>query len=197
MMSSFSIGSKGLDNRSYSIYLPMIWSTGNELQLDTEKFTGSLKNYTCILEKHHYTYSLTIEGLDSIEECQEIIEEVKVVINWLSLKRVVGIKIPEQVTDVTIYQNPIKISEKSDYKFIEKSMGWDELDGDYYATQLVFIPENKRLIRWEMGEITALSQQKPSMFFEDLNEGMNVDNLADILMNTKLRLAVELYSAYK
>ena len=175
----------------------MIWNPGNELNLDKEEFIGYLNNYSCVLEKHHYTYSLRIEGISSIEECEKIIKEVKVAINWLSLKRAVGIKIPEHISDVNLYKEPIKITEKSDFKFIGDKMGWDEMDGDYYADQLIIIPEYKRLTRWEMGKVRALLRQNPSMFFDDLNECLNFDNLDDIIKNKKLLLAVELYSAFK
>lgn len=197
MLFSISIGSKGDNDPYFSVYVPMFWSPGNQLIIDDEPITDFLGNHKCVLERHHYLYSLKIEGIDSIQECMRIIDDVKVAINWISLKRTVGIKVPENTTEINLYKVPIKISENSDFQFITNRMGWDELDGDYYADQLVLIPEHKKLARWEMGKAGILLKQNPSQFFEDLNEGMKLENISEIIENKKLRLAVDLFSAYK
>jgi len=198
MMFSCSIGSKGQEeNKTFSIYMPMVLSGGNDINLDENAFEGTLNGYKCVLEKHHYIYSLKVEGFNSEIECDDFIEKLKAAIFWFSLKRTVGVKIPDTINEVKLYETRIIISEESSLKSVTDRVGWSVVDGDYNADQLVIIQENKKLTRWETGKVNALLSYNPSSVLDDINEGFCFENIEELIFNKKLRLAVELFSAFK
>ena len=175
----------------------MVWSGGNDIKFDENVYVSTVNDYRCILEKHHYIYSLKVEGFTSIEECNDFIDKLKIAINWFSLKRVIGIKLPDKLNEVKLYKVPITIAEKSGLKAVTDQAGWSVVDGDYNADQLVIIQENMKLTRWETGKAAFLLSHNAKKVFEDLNECLCFDNVDDLRANKKLRLAVELFSAFK
>lgn len=197
MLFACSIGSKGRGENSYSIYLPMVWSGGSELNIEDSEYIGTLNNHRCVLQKHHYIYSLKVEDFRSLDECDNFISKLKMAIRWLSLKRTVGIRIPIDRSDIRVYEIPIKISEESNLKGIIDSVGWTEVDGTYNADQLVIVPEVKKLTRWETGKASILMGYNPQFILDDLNECLDLHNIDEVLSNRKLNLALELYSAYQ
>ena len=198
MLFSCSAGSKGLENdETYSVFVPLILSSGNEIKIEDGKYEGLLSDNTCILEKHQYQFSLKVEGFASREECIEFIEQLKIAIYWLILKRTTGIKFPGQVSELHYFDSPIVVSDESGYKGIADHAGWSAIDGTYNADQLVIFQEKKRLIRFEMGKVDVKLGYNPSNVIADINECLNLETIDELLDSKKLRVAVDLFSAYK
>lgn len=198
MLFSCSAGSKGIENdETYSIFVPLILSNGNEINIEDGKYEGLLGDYRCILEKHHYQFSLKVEGLASREDGLEFIGQLKIAISWLIIKRTTGIKYPSQVSELHFFDSPIVISDECDYKSIADLAGWSAIDGDYNADQLVIFPEKERLIRLEMGKVGVKLGYSPSNVIADINECLNLETIDELFDNKKLKIAVDLFSAYK
>jgi len=198
MMFSCSAGSKGSEaDKSFSIYLPLELSDGNEIKIEEGKHEGFLSGYRCVLEKNHYQLSIKIEGLPSRQECIEFIEKLKIAISWLIIKRTTGVRFPNELNEICFYKSPITVSDKSDFKGLADIAGWKEVDGDYYANQLVIIQEKKRLVKFEMGKLIVKSIYQPSNILEDFNECLSSVAIDRISQNKKLQVAVDLFSAYK
>lgn len=198
MLFSCSIGSKGIEvDKTFSIYVPLVFSNGNEIKIEEGKFEGFLNGHRCILEKHNYLYSLKVEGFASREDSIDFIDRLKVAISWFILKRTTGVRFPDQISEVKLYESPIVVSDESDLKGVFNHAGWSETDGDYNADQLVIIQEEKRLTRWETGKAVVKLSYKPSGIIADIDECLSFETIDELLTNKKLRVAIDLFSAYK
>ena len=198
MLFSFSSGSKGKENNdTFSIFVPLVLSSGNEIKIEDGSYEESLGGYRCLLEKHHYQFSLKVEGFSTEEECREFIEKLRVGISWFILKRTTGIRCPSEVSELHFFDSPLTISDGSEYKSIADHMGWSEVDGTYNADQLVIFQEKLRLIRFEMGKVSAKLSYNPSGILADIDECLNLEGIDQLLEARKLQVAVDLYSAFK
>ena len=197
MLFAQSKGSKGIDSDiSFSIYIPILLSPGYEILIENNVYKGMLDGHPSSLQKHHQLNSLTVEGFASAEECLEFITKFQIAINWTIVKRGAGIKIPNSRSDIKIDDQPMLIDETRNFGHILDHTGWTHVDGDYYADQLVIIPEAKRLVRTQMGNFSLSQSSESETFIKDLNESFKLNNFDALISDKKLKLAIEIYSSY-
>lgn len=197
MLLAQSKGSKGIDSdNSFSIYIPILLSAGYQILIENNEYKGVLGGHPISLQKHHGLSSLTVGGFATAEECLDFIAKFQIAINWAIVKRGAGIKIPALISDIQINDQPILIDETRNFGHILDHTGWTHVDGDYYADKLVIIPESKRLVRTQMGQIVPSQSLDSETFINDLSESFKLKNFDTMRSDKKLKLAIEIYSSY-
>lgn len=196
MIFACSIGSRGTEIESYSIYFPVEFCSGRQFSLEEKEFYGKLDGLDLLIEKHHHLYSLKVSNFRSENDARVYLEKLLAALRWVALKHNIGVKFPTEVKKVHYYKEPVEVSEKSNLFELVKNAGWSILDGDYNADALTIVPEHKKLSRWENGRGTILLSLSPDIFIAGLNEAISFPNIEDIINNSKLCAAIDLYSSY-
>lgn len=197
MIFSCSIGSEGEEEESFSIVFPLVLSPGKKLNIENVLSFQMSDGLLYTLEKHHYLYSLKVERFATIDAAHNYLDKLIASLRWVSLKNKLGIRFPIEVHEPKMSNRPITVSEKSNIYDIVNDKGWAVIDGNYDVDKLTIIPEHKKLMRWEPGQAAVTLGLNPQNLFNDINEGISFQGLNSILLEKKLCLAIELYSAYQ
>jgi hypothetical protein len=196
MLFAFSIGSFGLDNQQYSLYVPFSFSSGRKLSLEEDNFEGELLGLQFKIEKHHYTYSLKVFPFNTENEAKTFLNKLLPSMYWVAIKQKTGIHLSKNVEEIKLFEEPITVSEKSNMFEMVREAGWTTLDGDYYSDKLSIIPEHKKLSRWEMGRPTITLGLGPENFKDLIEESISRPSINSISENKMLCLAIEMYSSF-
>lgn len=196
MIFSISIGSSGVGKESYSLHIPLVLSSGKNITLEDQSYIGEIDGLTVILEKHHHLYSLKFSKFDSVSQAQKYLTKVLASLRWISLKYKVGVKLPQEVKNLTLFDKPISPAKEGNMLDIVRDVGWSALDGSYDVDKMAIIPEHKRLTRFETGQVSLTLSYSPNTFIRDLQQCLEFKSLEKITEQKKLCLAIELYAAH-
>jgi len=197
MMFACAIGSDGVEEESFSIIFPLIFSPGKKLNINDICSFEMSDGLLFSLEKHHHLYSLKVGYFSTADDAKSYLGKLISSLRWVSLKNKLGIRFPTEIHEPKMADSPIKVSKKGSIYDIVNNNGWTVIDGNYDVDKLTIIPEHKKLMRWESGQATITLGLDPKDIFNDINEGISFQGLDNILSEKKLCLAIELYSAYQ
>ena len=196
MIFSVSIGSSGKGDERYLLYIPFTVSPGREISnIDFEEKIA-LDKYEIGFEKVKYLYVVTIGTFITKDEAYNFYFRIKSAFLWVSLKHIIGLNSPTELTDVILNDNPTPISDKSMLKGIADYAGWKTIDGNYDSDKCIIRPDHKRLVRWETGKVSVTAGLGVNTFVETIKEAISFPCPENILNSPKLRLAIELYSSF-
>ncbi len=196
MIFAISIGSSGHGDERYILYIPFSVSPGREIsKIDIGK-NFSIDGYEIGFEKPENFYALTIGSFASEEEAQKYFPKLKSAILWVSLKYMIGLSMPNELGAVTLMDAPKPVPEKGPIRNIAEIAGWNAIDGYYDADKSIVRPEHKRLTRWETGTATVIASLGSDNFVECLKQALSFSNPEKVLTDSKLKLAIELYSSF-
>jgi hypothetical protein len=194
MLFAVSIGSDGTGPERYALYLPFILSPGRDIAVE-ETVSFPLMDYTAQLEKLHQFYAISVGPFSRAELAKEHTAQIKAALLWLSLKDRIGISYSKRMSDITFYDGPVEISERSNLRELARTVGWSFVDGNYDADKSVIRPEHKKLMRWEMGNVAVKAGISVDHFGNRIREALEFPQIKRIGELPKLQLAIELYSA--
>ena len=178
-------------------YLPFVLAPGATINtLETPVAAGE-KGVRLELDKLRHFYTSSAGPVDSLKCAEKQLQQVRASLLWISLKCAVGISTPKSDGIVEIFDEPRSIKKGSIFDEITREREWDEIDGQYNAHESVVRHEHKRLIRWETGKASISVGIGVENFFEFLHEALAFNRIQDIVGDRKLRLAIELYSAFR
>ncbi len=193
---SFSIGSSGRGEESYWILIPFNLSPGRTIELNGVHRRNLSDGLAVSIEPHGQSYYLKIGAFSSEKVAEEYFQKLICAIKWVSLKNKMGIEFPEKITPVELYQNPQPISPDCGFYSMFSENGWNYTDGNYDNNVSVIIPEHKRLLRFGVGNISVIVGLKSESLIEDLDKCIKSEVYKPIQANSKLSLALELYSSH-
>jgi hypothetical protein len=197
MIFAVSPGSDGWGPDRYTSYLPFVLAPGAEipsLEGSIQLGEGPLQ---LNLERLQSLYAVSSGPFASIEAAAIRLEEIRASLLWLSLSRRVGVSYPKALGETSLYDAPKPVPETEPLAHIGRVTGWTAIDGHYDAETAVIRPEHKRLARWETGRASLVLGLTVETFFQSLKEALSFQMLPDVIHNHKLRLAIELYAAYR
>jgi len=191
-----SIGSSGKGDERYLLYIPFTFSPGRELSnIDVDKKYNA-GGCEIGFEKNQYYYALTIGHFQTEEQAKLYYPKIKSALLWISLKYLIGISTPAELTPVSIMGASTPVPVKGPIKEVAEVVGWNTTEGHYDADKSVVRPDHKKLIRWEMGRPTVTAGLGANNFIESIKEALNFPNPENIQIDSKLQLAIELYSSF-
>jgi len=193
---AISIGSNGEGDERYVLYIPLSVSPGREISNVDLNHKFEVGEYEIGFEKSKNFYGLTIGPFASEKQAFKYYPKFKSALLWVSLKCLIGLSSPKQISSVTLMDAAIPVPDEGLIKNITEFAGWETTDGYYDADKCVIRPEHKRLIRWETGRLTVIAGLGSDNFIECVKQAMSFPNPENILTDSKLQLAIELYSSF-
>lgn len=195
MLFSWSIGSSGSGSDRFALYVPFTVSLGCEISSIDREIEHNINGYKFRIEKLINFYAITVGEFNSIDEAHRFFPKLCSSFLWVSLKLKAGISYPKSITEVNIEDAPTKISKDSNFRNIVDSIGWNELDGDYDADKAVVIPDGKKLIKTEFGNVIGVIGFNAENFVKFIAEAISFESPGSFVEDKKLQLAISLYSA--
>lgn len=197
MIFATSVGSNGSGDVRYVAYLPFALATGASLATIQDSMGALQSQFGLSLEKLQNFYALTAGPFKTDVEAVSHLELLRAALLWLSLVEGVGVSYSRVYGEVRLYDTPVVISESSSIFELAKNAGWTATDGDYDADKALVRPEHKRLTRWEMGQPSVAVSLSVQNFFATVGEALSFTKLSAVSDNPKLKLAIELYAAFR
>lgn len=199
MLFAVSPGSVGSGDERYIAYLPFVLSPGAKFQSVDGPVKQKVGDLDLKLEKFQTFYAISSGPCPSTARAAEHLDDLRASLLWLSLKRGMGVSYSRSVENLTLFDTPQAAPPPNGNPIghVSQAMGWSATDGYYDAGKATVLPEHKRLIRWEMGRAALVLGVSVGDFFECLIEAMSFKELRRVTEASKLKLAIELYAAYR
>ncbi len=197
MIFAISQGTEGYGPERYVAYLPFVLAPGVKLAPIEEPVTSTKGPFNLTLEKLHNLYALSSGPFTSEEAAALHINCLRGCLLWLSLRYGAGVDYPKDFGTPKLFTTPIPITESSPIWHIAEATGWSDTDGAYNADVALIRPEHKRLTRWETGRGSVEISISIEDFFHSLGQTLALERLPEVIKNDKLKLAIELYAAYR
>lgn len=195
MLFSWSIGSSGSGSDRFALYVPFTVSLGCEISSIDREIEHNINGYKVRIEKLINFYAIIVGEFNSIDEAHRFFPKLCSSFLWVSLKLKSGISYPKLITELNIEDAPTKISKDSNFRSVVDSVGWNELDGHYDANKAVVIPDGKKLIKTEFGNVMGVIGFNAENFVKFIAEAISFKSPENIVNDKKLQLAISLYSA--
>lgn len=195
MIFSMSPGTEGHGEERYTVYLPFVLSPGADLNVVDSRLRLQDSGIDLRIERLHHRYALTATPLPSEAAGRLYLAKLQAALLWFSLKRGSGVSYAREVASVKLWDAPIPLDANG--LDVGKSKGWVATDGTYDADKALVLPEYKRLVRFEMGQATVKQTYVADSIFAPIKEALSFPAPQQVAMDTKLKLAIELYAAHR
>jgi hypothetical protein len=197
MIFAVSPGSDGSGSARYAAYLPFVLAPGANLppiEAPVEVTRGSI---SFRLERLHHIYALSSRSFPSEDAAAASLDELRASLLWASLRFGVGVSYSRTLSEVTLFEEPKPSPDSGPVAHAASVRGWAATDGHYDADKAAILRDDKRLTRWEMGRASLIVGISIENFFSSLTEALSFHAIQSIVGNDKLKLAIELYAAYR
>lgn len=179
--------------QNYSLIVPFSTNSNKNISLNNSPLEFMTNSYELSIKGNGVTsYSLKVGLFESEKEAASFFQKIKIALHWVTLKHKIGIVIPNNISNVKLYENPIEVKEDS----LFYALGYRYLDGDYDGNNAVIICNQKNIV--------CITGHTPSItvgigaenLATTLTESLAYNGSENIQKDRKLRLALELYSNY-
>jgi hypothetical protein len=170
----------------YTLRLPFALPPGREIGVT--EVSSQVDGLTFSLKKQDRFYVFTINGFSTEDGAKNYINNVWAGLMWLLLHR--GLP-PDAVFapgKVVYAEDPYQAAKNYGFK--------DPIDGFIDGGQPAVYPTEKRICTETAGQITSLQTYSASDVLMFFREGVAFPASAEVIHDTKLKLALELYGAY-
>lgn len=196
MIFSLSIGSQGSGQERYVLYLPFSLSPGRNISPLDKATIFTVADKEVKIEKLTNFYAVSIGPFDSEEEANNYLTTLHAGLLWVSLKDTVGISFPQTLSSVDYFDEAKPVLDNNNIKPIADIVGWDTTEGSYNANKAVIRLDNKRLLRFEPGQVTVVIGISADNIVKSLSEALSFSTPENVISDNKLKLAIELYSSF-
>lgn len=193
MLFSWKIGSKGSNEESFTIRVPINTSPWFKLTITPGDAPLKVGGYLAKIFEEIGYYVLEVYGFASEEEAHEALPTVHAGLVWAALRHGIALPFPGQTAPVSYEETPELVESDLTRQFLDK--GWDRLDGHYPGDRTVIKPEHKRLYADYLGGLRAIAGIRDEEIAGTLSEGLGFPHPAKATEDEKLRLAYNLYSS--
>lgn len=197
MIFAISRGSAGSGAERYVVYVPFTLASGVSLQALDRPTASPGPGYQLTLERLQHLHAITLEAFRSPEEARSYVNRARASLLWLSLKFNCGVSYPKALSDVELWDQPIPRPDAGPVAELATAGGWGATDGKYDADKAVIRPDHKRLMRWEMGQVSVNVSISAESVLTSIHQALSFPTLERVVEDEKLRLAIELYAAYR
>lgn len=197
MLFAISRGSDGSGAERYVVYVPFTLAPGASLGTLERPAVSSGPGYQLTLEKMQYLYAISLGPFGSPEEASSYVGKARACLLWLSLKFNCGVSYPKALSEVTLLDQPIPRPETGPIAELASNWEWSATDGQYDADKAVIRPDHKRLMRWEMGHVSVTVGISIDNFLTSIHQALSFPSLERVIEDEKLKLAIEIYAAYR
>ena len=197
MLFAMSRGSDGSAAERYVVYVPFTLAPGASLGTLERPAVSSQHGYQVTVEKLQYLYAISLGPFASVEEARSHVAKARASLLWLSLKFKCGVSYPKALSDVELLDQPIPRPDSGPMAELLSTWGWSATDGQYDADKAVIRPDHKRLMRWEMGHVSVTVGISVDTFLTSMQEALTFPSLERVIEEAKLKLAIEIYAAYR
>jgi hypothetical protein len=197
MIFAVSPGSDGSGEERYVAYLPFVLAPGANLASLESPVVSTQGSYNLKLEKLHHLYALSSGSFVSEDAATAHLDQLRACLLWLSLNFGVGVSYSKTVGRLTLFEAPVPVPETGLISQVAGAVGWAVTDGYYDADEPLVRPDHRRLTRWESGRACVVQGISVNSFFTSAGQALSFTRLASVAVDAKLRLAIELYAAYR
>lgn len=197
MIFAVSPGSEGFGDARYAAYLPFVLAPGANLPPIEGPVEVNQGSVSLRLEKLHHIYALSSRSFPSEDAAAASLDELRASLLWASLRFGVGVSYSRTLGEVKLFEEPNPSPDSGPVAHVASVKGWAATDGHYEADKAAILPDHKRLTRWEMGRPSLIVGISIENFFSSLAEALSFDAIRAVVGNDKLKLAIELYAAYR
>ena len=141
--------------------------------------------------------TFTLGPFETEVEAAAALNKLEFALLWSSLDLGIGIQYARSRGTVTLLAEPQRIPESGPMAYIRDLKGWEATDGHYEAEHAIARPDNKRLIRWEMGHATITVGVDPQRLLASLEHVLVLPGLTQLVAYDKLKLGIELYAGHR
>lgn len=194
MIFSTTAGSSGSGDECFFARLPLVLSPGLVLQLPEGKHLAS-KPGGIQLEKLHHDYIVTLGPFTTSMEAEDALSHLRAAALWCAIELSIGLQYPTGNGTIELLETPAAISENTQH--IGASTGWTFIDGSYNAHQALIIPDHKRLVSFKLGKPKLVASIPVERFLEKFEEALSFDQLSQVVLNEKLKLAIEIAMSHR
>jgi hypothetical protein len=197
MIFAISPGSDGAGPERYVAYLPFVLAPGANLAPIEVPIASTHGSLTLKLEKLDHLYALSSGPFPSVDTVAAHLDELRASLLWLSLTYGVGVSYSTVLGSLHLFEAPQPVPESGPLSQLAGAVDWTATDGHYDADKALIRPDHKRLTRWETGRVSVVVGISIESFFASLNHALSLEGLRGVIENEKLKLAIELYAAYR
>jgi len=197
MIFAVSPGSEGCGDARYAAYLPFVLAPGANLPPIEEPVEVNQGSFSLRLEKLHHIYVLSSRSFPSEDAAAARLDELRASLLWASLRFGVGVSYSRTLGEVKLFEEPKPSPDSGPVAHAASVKGWAATDGHYEAEKAAILPDQKRLTRWETGRASLIVGISVENFFSSLAEALSFGAIRAVVGKDKLKLAIELYAAYR
>ena len=197
MLLALSPGSNGTGGDRFTASIPFVLSPGNTLQFSGDSTCHLEGGVELKIEKLEQRYLASIGPYSSTMDAERGLQRLTAALLWSSLELNVGVRYSSARGLVSLFEVPIPVSTSEPMAHIGKITGWNEIDGHYDANDSVIRPENKRLVRFEGGQVTVTAGIAGNNFLNKLSEALQFSDPVAVVESNKLRLAIEICAGHR
>ena len=179
---------------TYTLRFPFQLAPGQELSGLDQPIEHKVGDVTVSFNRQGAYYILGVQGFDSEASAKEYLNVLWTGLMWVLLNRGLAFNAVLEFDKVTYADNPLKAAEN-----LSKSFGLTvegRLDGLVNGNLPAVYPSNKQIRTITSGTINISTGISAEQFLSLLIEGTAIRNSLIAISNSKLRIALELYSAY-
>jgi len=152
---AISRGSDGSGTERYVVYVPFTLAPGASLGALEGPAVSTGSGYQLRVEKLQTLNAISLGPFSSVAEARSYIAKARACLLWVSLKFNCGVSYPKDLSEVVLLDESIPMPASGAIAKMASGWGWSATDGRYDAHQVVIRPDNKRLVRWEMGRASV------------------------------------------
>lgn len=198
MIFAVSPGTEGSGPERYVASLPFVIAPGATLGTFDPPVSSTIGLLNLSVEKLHHIYTLNCGPFQTEAEASNAVSKLGIALLWFSLTHGVGVQYSKELGNATFFGAPLPIPESEHIMaHIGRVTGWTATDGHYEAEKAIVRPEHMRLARWESGRATITVGISNDNLLTCLHTALSFPRLEHIVNHAKLRLAIELYAAYR
>jgi len=176
----------------FTLRYPFSLPPGQEIAVTEESTNVGDLNFS--LKRQDRLYILTISGFNSEEEAKQYINNVWAGLMWLLLHHGLSPNAELEAQKVTYTEDPYQAARN-----ISKNFGLQvggPVDGLIDGARPAVYPSEKNIRTLTVGQAAVIISTPVSAVFSFLSEGVSYPRSGGVNKVPKLRLALELYSAY-
>jgi hypothetical protein len=185
--------SESTEKPTYTLRFPFQLASGQELSGLDQPIEHKVGDLTVRFNRQGTYYFLVVQGFDAEESAKAYLNSLWTGLMWVLLNRGLAFNAVLEFDKVT-YANPLKAAENLSKTFGLAVEG--PLDGLVNGNLPAVYPSNKHIGAMTAGTISITTSISSEQFLSLLIEGTLIPNSLIARSNSKLRIALELYSAY-
>jgi hypothetical protein len=181
-------------NPLYTLRFPFQLAPGREINDLDQPVERKIGNLTFKLKHHEPYYVFEVQGFESEQAAKKYLDHLWAGLMWVLLHSGLAFNAIMEFDAVTYAEDPIKAAEN-----LSKSLGvaiQGGVDGLVNGNWPSVYPSSKTIRTITAGGASITVGTNVEQVYSLLTEGLGTPNSANVILDAKLRIALDLYAAY-